>query len=42
MKTLHRIALAAAAACGLAATGCQTASRTAERPGLGERIARLG
>ena len=37
MKTLHRIALAAAAACGLAATGCQTASRTAERPGLGER-----
>lgn len=38
MTTLHRIAFAAAAACGLAATGCHGAgSRTAERPGLGER-----
>lgn len=38
MKTLHRIAFVAAAACGLAATGCHGAgSRTAERPGLGER-----
>ena len=38
MKSLHRIALAAAAACGLAATGCHGAgSRTDDRPGLGER-----
>lgn len=38
MTTTHRIALVAAAACGLVATGCHGAgSRTSERPGLGER-----
>jgi hypothetical protein len=34
MFKIHRIAFVAAAACGLAATGCQG---TGERPGLGER-----
>ncbi len=37
MFQYHRIAFVAAAACGLAATGCHSADRRAERPGLGER-----
>jgi hypothetical protein len=37
MTTIHRIAFAAAATCGLLATGCQTADRRSDRPGLGER-----
>ena len=37
MTTIHRIAFAAAATCGLLATGCHSADRRAERPGLGER-----